>query len=76
MFYTPMGGLQIINVLVYAHFGGSHNIKFQPFTLVGICIVGILTEYIKNKIENRLVKYLYPSKLKIANTQDNKIMLQ
>ena len=34
--YTPMFGSTIINVMVYALFGGSPKLKVKPFTLIFI----------------------------------------
>ena len=53
MVYTSMGDSPTINLSAYAHFGGSPKIKVYPFTLVGSCMVKIITKYIKNKMDNR-----------------------
>ena len=44
MVYTPMGGSQTIDVVVYALFGGSPKLMVKTFTLVFYLTIKFITQ--------------------------------
>ena len=52
MVYTPMGVSPNINDMVYILFIGSPKLKVYPFTIVIYWIFKIITQSIKNKLDN------------------------